>query len=115
MKKVLAVVAIALTGCATSESIDRAVSARVVGKPIDAAIKHYGYPDQEMTIAGRKLYIWNNSRTAPGALVPNGTGGLMALPSNTYGCTMRLEVDKDNVVRDFRVSGQMGACADFES
>ena len=29
-----------------------------IGYPLDALIKQWGYPDEEKSIAGKKLYIW---------------------------------------------------------
>jgi hypothetical protein len=84
---------------------------RAAGKAlwIDAVIAQWGYPDQEQTIAGHKLYRWYYTKSA---VLPATTSGTVTQVGNTAfvnattsgggaisgSCTRTLEVDDHNIV-----------------
>ena len=59
MKKliILAILAIPLGAYAWESFMDKCISTWI-GYPLNSVIKKWGYPDQEKSIAGKKLYIW---------------------------------------------------------
>jgi hypothetical protein len=60
-----------------------------MGESLDAVIGQWGYPADEKTIAGRKLYYWH--RTMGGGYYGNTGYGSLA-------CTRILEVDESKTV-----------------
>ena len=79
------------------------------GAPLDAVIAQWGYPHQEQTIAGHKLYRWFYSKSAAMPATTTGTvtqvGSTSFINATTSGggvisgnCTRTLEVDERNIV-----------------
>ena len=62
---VLAVV-LFLSACATA-TLDKGIP-RFVGKDIGYAIKYLGYPDSEIDIDGKKVYVWQNQFNRTGSV-----------------------------------------------
>jgi hypothetical protein len=53
------IVLLCLSACATA-TIEKGVP-YFIGKDISFAIEYLGYPDEEMNLAGKKVYVWKNS------------------------------------------------------
>jgi hypothetical protein len=101
-----------LAGCATSESIGKSIQEKYVGRPIGSAIDRLGFPTRDQTMAGRHVYTWDISRTSPN-LTTLASGQVVIQGSSTYGCSLGLEVDSNDVVIRYSFTGQMGACEAF--
>jgi len=90
------------------------------GAPIDAAIAQWGYPQQEQTIAGHKLYHWfyNKSFAMPATTTGTVSNGLVNL-TTTGGetisgeCRRTLEVDQRNIVIRWEWAGNNCPFADM--
>ncbi|MBZ5882559.1 hypothetical protein, partial [Escherichia coli] len=63
MKRLLKSIALislgAVSGCTTMDSARPSMEA-MKGQPVSAAIAKLGYPDGQMNIAGKKVYVWSN-------------------------------------------------------
>lgn len=107
-------VAFVLAGCVTFEAIEKNIEAKYVGQPLDNVIQMIGYPSREMTIAGHKLYLWETQNTltltTPTSDTSTGYAGTTPVSVTTYGnhtetynyhCTLKLEVDDQNVVVNY--------------
>jgi hypothetical protein len=128
MKPLILVPALlALVGCVTYKDIHKnLVSYR--GRPLDAAIAHYGYPTGTREVAGHKLYVWSSttSQITPTFSTTNTTGqvdgyGYSATSTTTgwgatdYQCEMVMEVDEQNTIIQVNVSGTIGGCERYAS
>lgn len=93
------------------------------GAPIDAVIAQWGYPQQEQTIAGHKLYRWFYTKTvmtpttATSTVTPIGRTAIVNTTISggdilTGDCTRTLEVDQNNVVIRWEWSGNNCPFAD---
>jgi hypothetical protein len=61
------------------------------GEHIDSVIAKWGYPSREKTIAGHKLYIWDN-----GSAITESTWGTALLEQQA--CTRTFEVNDKNII-----------------
>lgn len=100
MKKLVLIAACALGGCTAldgpnAHTILGAELPKFEGQPVDVAVKKLGFPNDERTIMGKKVYVWFTSRF--------GTNRRLT-------CEVRLIVDAKDVVRDFDWDGNNGAC-----
>ena len=77
---------------------------RLYGLPIQNAIAFLGYPDAQQVIAGDTVYRWNNLVTIP---------GYGQFPSVQISCAIQIGTDRDALVKNTHVDGQVGACAKF--
>jgi hypothetical protein len=59
-----------------------------IGFPVEKVIQTWGYPDEEKTVAGHKLYVWGKPTTLDAPF-----------------CSRTLEVDENNVVKSWEYSG----------
>jgi hypothetical protein len=84
--------ALLLTSCASM--IDKPL-ASMVGQPIDAAISRFGFPTEEKTIAGHKVYRWVRNRSLQG---------------NAMSCELNYEVDGAGTITRYSWEGQLAAC-----
>jgi hypothetical protein len=102
MKSVVLVGALAaMSGCAME--LREEIQSRYIGKSVDVAIDHLGFPAREDTIAGHHIVVWETS-----AVPPFG-------PPVNLRCTLKLEIDDAKIVRKFSYDGQSGACDNFRS
>lgn len=104
-----------VAGCSTFDDIDEGIDV-MRGKPIDNLITVLGFPDGEQTVAGRRFVTWSTSRNVSGITsVPNFTGGPMtfAPTSNTYQCTIKVEVDDQNRIMGHDLDGNIGGCEGY--
>jgi hypothetical protein len=98
--------------------------ATYIGEPLNVAIDHFGYPDDDREIAGRKLYVWavNEIDSVPDLATTTGTIGDQQFSATTFGganvnmtahCKITMAVDGHNIVRDVRYDGNMAGCFRF--
>lgn len=95
-----------LSGCASGGKFMDTAMSSWVGSSIDEVTAAWGYPDEERTFNGRKLYVWhrNGSFLAPSTTTLNGqvnSFGQVSGTAMTWGggtipvfCTRTLEVDE---------------------
>lgn len=117
-----------LCGCAF-ETLDKGLPL-LQGKKIDTAISYLGLPDNQMTVAGKNVYVWSNSFTqtsiTPVTSYSNasayGTGGYATAYGTTttyvpqtaqYSCTIKAVVDKKDIIEGLEYSGNEGGCGTF--
>lgn len=101
----------------------------LVGKPIQNAINYLGYPDDQRTIAGQDVYIWQQQRTstslktvsvpftgnaygADGGVNYSGEASTVVPVTRHDSCTIRLFADKKGTVRAFDEDSN-GACGHY--
>ncbi len=90
------IVSILLSSCA-SQIIPTRMGA-MIGQRASIAIAKLGYPTDQREIAGQKVYIWSTNRYV------NGT---------SFGCTIRVIVDSDEIIKSSDAEGSEGGCAQF--
>lgn len=90
--RAVSVAAFLLTSCATT--IDKPL-ASMVGQPIDSAISRFGFPTEEKTIAGHKVYRWVRNR---------------AFQGNSMSCELNYEVNDQGTITHYSWQGQFAAC-----
>lgn len=115
--------AVALAGCSGGfGTMDRIMSSWQ-GAPLDAVISQWGYPHQEQSIAGHKIYRWLYTKkfqlpsTTTGTLTPAGNGAILNTTTTGGGtlegaCVRTLEVDEHNTVIHWEWSGNNCPFAD---
>lgn len=69
-----------------------------IGENIETVIDHWGYPTQQKTIAGKKLYYWINSSYTV-------SGNQYGVYGGESTCNRILEVDKNNNVIKWQWEG----------
>ena len=112
----------ALSSCVTMESAKPAMDA-MKGKPISAAIDKLGYPDGQMNIAGKKVYVWNTNSTES-YLVPDNTTTTTwvngsPVHATSYGtrsesfelqCKLKVIASEADVIEKWEWEGNVGGC-----
>jgi hypothetical protein len=94
------------------------------GAPLDAVIAQWGYPDQEQTVAGHKIYRWFYTKTfnvpATTSTTVNTVGRTSYINSTTSGggtvrgdCVRTLEVDQQNIITKWEWKGNNCPFADI--
>lgn len=130
MKTAISVVALlSLAGCVSWSQFDDGLNA-LVGRPISAAFGKIGYPNNEQTIAGRKIYRWGSSsqgmitmptQTTTTGSVGNGLG-YRPFTATTYGsamipvsyqCTLALSVNSQEIITGYSYDGELGGCEPY--
>jgi len=117
----------ALSGCVTSGSISRNLSA-YKGRPVTDVIARYGVPNSERTVAGIKVYTWSSRHTEvlptystaqttgyAGGQSFQATTGQWGTESFSAECEMTMQVDEHEVVTDYNFSGNMAGCSRYSS
>ena len=103
MKKILIVILITTFfptvsfAIGTNDTIKRIMDSWI-GENLETVIDHWGYPTQEKTIAGKKLYYWINSSY-------NVSGNQYVVYGCESNCNRILEVDKNNIVIKWQWEG----------
>ena len=102
------------------------------GRNIETAIQYLGIPDAQMEIAGRDVFIWNNSYsvnivtpvTSYSDATVYGYGGMAtAYETSTtyvpetynYSCTIKAITDKEGIINSLEYEGNEGGCSTFVS
>jgi hypothetical protein len=85
------------------------------GAHIDEVIRQWGYPHEERTVAGRKIYVWRRDVQAVMPSVTTGTAtvigsgvyysGVTTGGVSSWGCNRILEVDPKNRVISWQWEG----------
>jgi hypothetical protein len=96
MRNGILVMALMLTGCATTR-LHRDMTA-MQGRNIDEVVKCYGYPVNERSVMGRKLYTWS---TASGGARPGEV------------CTLEFAVDEKGSILSSQFLGTDASCDGF--
>ena len=81
-----------------SKSTMKKVMDSWIGENLETVIDHWGYPTQEKTIAGKKLYYWINSSYEV-------LGNQYGVYGGDSTCNRILEVDKNNRVIKWQWEG----------
>ena len=119
-----------LTGCAT-QKLNSGLP-RLTGKPVEYAISYLGYPDNEQTIAGRKIYTWaygNTFTTMQTVTTPvsgsaYGAGGgvyfrgrqTSVVPQTVnYRCMVRLIANPNGIIERWEWNGNEGGCERYSN
>lgn len=103
MKKLLLVVFIltiyptVASAIGTKDTMKRIMDSWI-GENLETVIEHWGYPTDEKTIAGKKLYYWTISSYSV-------TGNQSYVYGGEATCSRILEVDKNNNVIKWQWSG----------
>lgn len=116
--------ALFVAGCSGGARTMDGIMGSWQGAPLDAVIAQWGYPQQEQTIAGHKLYRWFYNKSVVLPATTSGTvttsGGISTINAVTTGggtfngdCTRTLEVDARNVVIRWEWSGNNCPFADM--
>lgn len=95
------------------------------GKPVQAAFAALGYPDQEMTIAGKKVYVWatnySGSYTVPTTSTATTYVGTTPINTTIYGsetqsynanCKIRVISDGGTII-DWDAEGNEYGCSSY--
>ena len=90
-----------------------------VGYPLESVIKYWGYPDNQQTIAGKNIYIWEERSEYQGdtyerSTVKTDKKGRTYVDKRTSGgttyemlCRKILEVNSDNIVSGYSYKGNI--------
>jgi hypothetical protein len=108
--------ALIMTGCSGGMGTMDGIMHSWDGAPLDAVIAQWGYPNQEQTIGGHKLYHWYYTKSASIPATTTGTvtavGNTAFINATTSGggivqgaCTRTMEVDERNTVIRWQWSG----------
>ncbi len=140
MKKLVMVLmlvcaSLGLVACTTFEDIQRGLD-DLRGSPISLLINKIGYPNGQMNVAGKKLYIWDSSQTVsytmPVTTYNTGTVNAYGAYGNSYGtysgtstsyvpqtanyrCKITVEVDSNERIVGFSGDGNVGGCQRYAS
>ncbi|MDH7975936.1 hypothetical protein QH494_27470 [Sphingomonas sp. AR_OL41] len=122
IKRLVPLCAVVLAGCTTFSNIDEGMTA-LVGQPIDAAVDKLGYPTNQVTVGGKKIYTWGRSyiSSIPSLTTSNVNGTVNgrnysgtvtttgSQPVEMY-CTLRFITDQNDVIVDYNWAGNLGGC-----
>jgi hypothetical protein len=120
----LPLILLGLAACSGGFGTMDRVMASWEGAPLDAVIAQWGYPHQEQTIAGHKLYRWFYTKTF--AMPATTTGSVTAIGNTAFvntttmgggivrgDCVRTLEVNERNIVTKWEWSGNNCPFADI--
>lgn len=96
---------------------------KLKGRPIEEAVRRFGYPQQEQTILGDKVYTWHTTRPyvatvpTPATTVLPGGGSVTTYGSSSAGVTLQCEVkiatDPAGKIKTMQYDGSNAACMPF--
>lgn len=112
----------ALASCQTFKDVEGGLN-YLVGSHIKEAISVIGYPNNELNIAGDKVYVWQSSNSGSYTL-PNhstNTGYIGSTPfsytEKTYetyqynnNCEIRIITDQSDIIETWEYKGNQGGC-----
>jgi hypothetical protein len=123
-KLAIVVVAAVLTGCSGGFGNMDGIMKSWEGASLDAVIAQWGYPDQEQTIAGRKIYRWHHNKSY--SMPATSSSTVSTIGSTAYvrttttpgavisgSCQRIIEVDERNIVRKWEWTGNNCPMADM--
>ena len=124
--------AFCVSGCLNPRATLNEKSPNYIGQSSELLFKSMGIPNSEGEVAGRKFYLWSyqnsgsftlpqyNTANTSGSF--NSYGGGFGTYSGTtgyttysttnynYQCVIRAFVDKNNIVTEFDMDGNIGGC-----
>lgn len=110
MKQIAMLGLIMLSGCSLMESrqqpppdVNGILSNAYQGGPVTAVMQRYGAPLRQMPVGENVVYSWERDRTMYFDTQP---------PAHWH-CQMDANVNRNGVVTQIGVTGQMGACTEF--
>lgn len=123
------IITLVLSGCGVSDPapiISQELN-MVAGEPVNVLYSKLGHPTYEGKVAGNKFYAWTYSTNmlVPSFATTNGYGTFGQQPFNysesSYGvggvaqlsCTLRIFVNKQDLIGDRDIHGPRGACQYF--
>lgn len=120
----LVVAAIGVAGCQSSFDTMRAEwPSKLKGKPIQEAVKRFGYPQSEQTILGDKVYTWSTTQshvsltptaaTTVGSVPLQATTVSYAATPATLACEVKIATGPDNLIKTLQYDGNNAACQPF--
>ncbi|MBL8637820.1 MAG: hypothetical protein JNN09_04915 [Alphaproteobacteria bacterium] len=124
----LCAMTVLLTGCAT-QKLNEGLP-YLIDKPVKYAVSYLGYPNAQQTIGGNDVYVWGVSETFTamqtvsnpfsvsgydygGGYSYSGTTTSQVPQTYNYSCTIRLVVDKKEIVRMADWRGNEGGCSHY--
>jgi hypothetical protein len=126
MRRILAVVGLALglSGC-LSDQMNTGLSF-MVGQNIQFAVSRLGYPDGQREMLGDTIYVWSTSREVnlPMMTTSTTTGSVGTVPiygqtmstqfvPANFNCTIELGAGPDNIIKSWQWSGNIGGCMQY--
>lgn len=90
--------ALPLAGCAFNTIKEKMNP--MVGQPISVVTAKLGFPSDQRTIAGKKVYVWSTSNFVEGT---------------NYKCEIRVIVDEHDMIIHWDSDGNLGGCERFAS
>ena len=121
MKIAVFAIAALLTGC-VSQQMNEGLEG-FMGRRIQWAVDHLGYPDGQRQFMGDTIYIWSTNRQAllpfTNTTTTIGTVGNTPVYGNTYStqmmpvnasCTIQLAVGPDGYIKHYEWEGNMIGC-----
>lgn len=104
-----------LGGCASVSDLDPGLNS-LVGQDLGKAVDALGLPDDEQTIAGRRIVTWRTTYkgTTTNAKLKRmpGDGPPVAIPYENS-CTIRASVSDKNVIEKWETAGHSGVCQKY--
>lgn len=121
-------VTLALSACASTQ-IQDGMNA-LLGQPAEQLFTYIGYPNGETTVAGHRILIYNNNQTVTlpttntartsgsvtgygGTATYTGTTTYQSSQSYNWSCELRVEIDNNNIIRNYSFYGNQGGCARY--
>jgi hypothetical protein len=87
-----------VTACA-SQTIKEQMRS-FLGQPVSTVIAKLGYPTEEQSLAGHKVYIWATGRMVEGT---------------SYTCKIRAILDDQGIITTWDFEGNEGGCSRYAS
>ncbi|MEY9584066.1 hypothetical protein [Sinorhizobium fredii] len=124
MKKLITTIStlIVLAGCTTMEDLDAGLR-DLKGKPYQVAFAKLGFPDNEKTVAGHKVYVWSTSSSGSYSIPKYNTATSyvngQAIYTNyqttenvsyDYSCEVEVIVDPSGTIAHIKWEGNPGGC-----
>ena len=104
-------------GCAVNSSLEAGMES-FVGKSADSTIKALGFPHADEQIAGKRVLVWT---AVPSRSLSNDYPdyhhyygiSLHGSGYRNYGCTLRVILDKNDVVESWDSQGSLSNCGKY--
>lgn len=100
-----------VSGCTDPVEILNEKQYNYIGRNSQALFDQMGFPQEERTIAGQKLYIWRYSQpTSNTIIVPNTLYSTYVTSLTENNCVIRAFVDDNDIVSAFDMHGDYYGC-----
>lgn len=125
MKKIILLLLIPISGCATFGQLEQGLS-YMMGKPETVAFNVLGYPSGKQEFGGDTVYYWAVSSSGtlfvPQTSTTYGSVGTapvygsttynQAVPVN-YSCQIKLVADPNGYLKHWEYNGNLGGCRNY--